>query len=209
MVAGKPIQEQFGEMLIATFADFARKDIKSAAELEADEFAHVSDPDHRRDLARVCYGARWLYKLGLALLVRDEERAAHIRAQVVDYASVVEGLLSDSVAHAIKGGHCIGAGYLYSDPDKQQYLVNWRVKDIDAQVGRRSFWWLIRIAGEFGIVQGALLTDLQYLRQDRNDVHLRQSSAVGSAGYLSQSRRAFDLMCRTIVSTKAWKKAHP
>lgn len=207
-MADKPIQEQFGEMLIGAFADFARADIKSVRDLEADEFSHVSDPDHRSNLARVHYGARWLYKLGLALLVQDEERAAHVRAQVVDYASIVEGLLSDAVAHAITAGYTVGDGYRYNDPDVQNHPINWNVKDVDAQLGKRSFWWLIRISQDFGIVQGELPKQLQYLRQDRNDVHLRQN-AVGAAAYLGQSRRAFELMCRVITSTKAWKKTHP
>jgi len=208
-VSPKPIQEQFGEMLIATFAEFARSDIRSVADLEADEFSHISSRDHRRNLAQVFYGARWIYKLGLALLVRDEERAAHVRAQIVDYASIVEGLLSDCVAHAIRHGYCVGDRYRYRDPDRRQQRINWNVQDIDAQLGKCSFWWLITIAADFGIVEGGLVDELQYLRLDRNDVHLRQHSAVGSSAYLNRSKRAFDLVCRTIAATKAWKRAHP
>ena len=79
----KPIQEQFGQQVIDAFAQFARSDLKTPDELEADEFSHVSDATLRRRLAEVFYGVRWIYKLGLALLTRDAERAAHVRAQIV------------------------------------------------------------------------------------------------------------------------------
>jgi len=98
----KPIQEQFGAQVIDVFAAFARADLKTPAQLEADEFSHVTDDSLRMALAQVLYGVRWIYKLGPALLTKDEERAAHVRAQIVDYASVCEGLLSYCVAHAIR-----------------------------------------------------------------------------------------------------------
>src|SRR5438552_1659643 len=36
------------------------------------------------------YGARWLYKLGLGLLVDGDESIAHVRTQVIDYGSICE-----------------------------------------------------------------------------------------------------------------------
>ena len=120
----KPIQEQFGEKVIEAFAEFARADLKTAAELRADDFSHVSDAALRTSLAQVLYGARWVYKLGLALLTKDEERAAHVRAQVVDYASVCEALLSDCLAHAIRRGHTIGTDYQFSDPPRRRKPIH-------------------------------------------------------------------------------------
>jgi hypothetical protein len=50
-MAGKLIQEQFGEKVIVAFAEFARADLKKSDDLEADEFSHVTDSVLRRDLA--------------------------------------------------------------------------------------------------------------------------------------------------------------
>jgi hypothetical protein len=104
-VPDKPIQEQFGQQVIDAFAKFARSDLRSPADLAANEFSHISDASLRKHLSEVFYGVRWIYKLGLALLTKDEERAAHVRAQIVDYGSVSEGLLSHCVEHAIRNGH--------------------------------------------------------------------------------------------------------
>ncbi|MFN7941594.1 MAG: hypothetical protein U0X73_08325 [Thermoanaerobaculia bacterium] len=208
-MSAKPIQEQFGEKVIEAFADFARSELKAPDQLEGDEFSHISDTGLRKDLAQVFYGARWLYKLGLALLTRDEERAAHVRAQLLDYGSLVEGLLAHCVAHAVRTKQTTGDAFKWRDPDKKQQPINWNVKDPEAQIGRQSFWWLIRVAWEFAVVPKKLREDLDWLREQRNTVHLRQRSALGQTAYLNHSKRAFELVIQTIAETKAWKATHP
>jgi hypothetical protein len=208
-VPAKPIQEQFGQQVIDAFAQFARSDLKSPDELEIDEFSHISDPTLRRRLSEVFYGVRWIYKLGLALLTRDAERAAHIRAQIVDYASVSEGLLADCLAHAIRFGYTAGTGYLFYDPDRQQRPIRWNTATPEPMLRRQSLWWMIRIAREFGIINAALDAELDWLRTQRNTVHLQERSAVGKTAFLNQSKRAFNTVMRAIRQTKTWKSAHP
>jgi hypothetical protein len=201
----RPIQEQFGERVIGAFAEFARTDLKSVAELEKDEFRHVDDASLRRALAQVFYGSRWIYKLGLALLTKDEERAAHVRAQLVDYASVAEGLLCYCVGRAIRKGHTVGTGYQYDNPDKQEKPLQWS-GDPDRVLSKRSFWWFIRVAEQFGVVDSTLEAELQWLREQRNTVHLRQRAALGQAAFLNQSKKAFTVMTRTILQTQHWRQ---
>lgn len=208
-MAQKPIQEQFGQRVIDAFADFARSDLKTPTELENDEFSHVTNTTLRRRLSEVFYGVRWIYKLGLALLTTDTERAAHVRAQIVDYASVAEGLLADCLAHAIRQGYVTGAAYTYKDPDYQRRPISWNVANPEPTLRRLSFWWFIRIARDFGILGEALADDLHWLRNQRNTVHLQERSAVGQTAFLNQSRRAFTIATQTIRRTKAWKAAHP
>jgi hypothetical protein len=204
----KPIQSQFGQMVIDAFADFARKDLKAPSDLEQDEFVHISDPPLRRALAQVLYGVRWIYKLGLALLTQDEERAAHVRAQIVDYASITEGLLSHALAHAIRKGHTIGTSHEWSYPDKQKGFIKWDTSSPESTLERQNLWWLIRIATDFGVVDRALGSDLQWLRQQRNTVHLRKRAALGRTAFLQQSKKAFGIVSRTISQTKSWKALH-
>jgi hypothetical protein len=208
-VPNKPIQEQFGQQVINAFAQFARSDLRTPEQLEAVEFSHVSDPTLRRRLAEVFYGVRWIYKLGLALLTKDAERAAHVRAQIVDYASVSEGLLADSLAHAIRNGHTTGTGYAFDDPDRQQRPITWNAANPEPMLRRRTFWWMIRIAREFGIITATLEKELDWLRTQRNTVHLQERSAVGRTAFLNQSRRAFNAVTWTISQTQKWKASHP
>ena len=101
-MSNKIIQEKFGQAIIDAMANFAKNDIKDVAALEADEFSHVADPAMKTALAETLYGARWLYKLGLALLANNQEQFAHVRAQIVDYASVAEALLADLIVQAYR-----------------------------------------------------------------------------------------------------------
>ncbi len=203
-----PIQEQFGERVIQAFTDFARADLKLPDELEAEEFAHVNDAGMRRCMAQVLYGSRWLYKLGLATLTRGEERAAHVRAQLVDYSSIVEGLLSDMIAHAIRKGHAKGTAYEWHDPDVMKRAIKWNTAAPEAALKKSSFWWLIRVARDFGIISQVLADDLDKLRRQRNDVHIRQMATLGPGAFLNQSKHAYGLVTQTLKATQKWRGAH-
>lgn len=207
-VVSNPIQEQFGERVIQAFTDFARADLKPPDELEADEFAHVGDAGMRRCMAQVLYGARWLYKLGLATLTHGEERAAHVRAQLVDYSSVIEGLLSDMIAHAIRKGHAKGTAYQWNDPDVKKRPITWTTSAPEAVLKKATFWWLIRVAREFGIVSRTLADDLNKLRGQRNDVHIRQMATLGPGAFLNQSKQAYGLVTQTLRATQRWRVNH-
>jgi len=68
---------------------------------------------------------------------------------------------------------------------------------------------MIWIARDFGIINASLEAELDWLRTQRNTVHLQERSAVGKTAFLNQSKRAFDTVTRTIRQTNAWKTAHP
>jgi hypothetical protein len=208
-MAGKQIQEQFGERVIAAFADFARGDLEQPGELETATFNHIHEPKLRKELAQVFYGARWIYKLGLALLTRNEERAAHVRAQIVDYAAIAEALMSYTVLHALKNGYEKGTSYMYSDPDKQSRPLRWKTGNPDTIIARQSLWWLVKVAAEFKIIDSRLEYELQWLREQRNTVHLRARAAMGPTAFLNQSKRAFEATTGAIVQSRAWKIGHP
>jgi len=205
----KPIQEQFGERVIQAFADFARADLDDPDALAGGSFNHIADPRLRQELSQVFYGARWIYKLGLALLTKDEERAAHVRAQIVDYASVCEALLSYCMAHAITRGHTVGTDYQWADPDTRRKRINWNPLQPDRMLAKQSLWWLVRISREFRIVTPTLEAELQWLREQRNTVHLRARASLGPTAFLNQSKRAFEATTETIRQTKVWRNTHP
>jgi len=204
-LSDKPIQATLGERLIALVADFARADVPTPDQLAASEFAYVEDRALRAALADVYYGARWLYKLGLALLVKDTERAAHVRAQLVDYASICEALLSDAIGVAIRKGRYVGDVWKYSDPDRKSRPIPWELREPAALLSKQTFWWFVRIAREFGIVGDELTGSLDWLRNQRNAVHLRQFASLGHAAYLNQSKKAYGIMMQTISETKSWR----
>ncbi len=203
----KIIQETFGEKIIAAVGDFARADLKTVTVLEADEFAHVSDARLRTTLAEAYYGTRWLYKLGLALLVKDAEQMAHVRAQVMDYGAVCEGLLSDALHHALVTTRMAGQKYLRYNFKNPKATINWRVVDKLAQLTRQSFFWHIEVAFEENIIDQNLHGRLDTMRIERNTVHMR-ARAANQRAFIGTSRYLFETTFETVRQTKAWRAAN-
>ena len=202
----KPIQEQFGQVIIDAVSQFASVDLDKPATLEVGSLSHIGDPQLRRRLAEVLYGARWIYKLGLALLVKNEEQAAHVRAQIVDYAAVCEGILLDMVDHALVSGRLTGQAYLFNDPDKHQRPITWVTGKHKPKLEHMPLYWFITVAEEERIITPSCATKLQALRNQRNNVHVRQGALVA---YLNRSKEAFDTVNKTVNDTKRWRAANP
>lgn len=207
-MTSKIIQEQFGQEIIDAMARFAKRDIKDVATLIADEFSHVANTDLQRALAETLYGTRWLYKLGLALLANNHEQFAHVRAQIIDYASVAEALLADLIAQAHRKGKLAGAQW------KKKFTrggtaLTWNSADPDATVAGTTFEWRIKVAHESGIIDSNLSRKLNGIRTRRNTVHLTAKVMAGVNYYAGLAKRSHEAMLETIQQTKAWVHANP
>lgn len=202
----KMIQEQFGETIISAVSTFAKSDLPSIENLVATCFEHVSDKTLQQTLAETFYGARWIYKLGLALLVKDAEQMAHVRTQVVDYGAVCEGLLSDALLHALETNRMRGQKYKYADPNNYQRPINWNIQDRLQRLSRQSFFWHIEVSGEARIVNKKLIDALHTMRNERNSIHMR---ARTHRAFVGTSKFLFATVLETIKQTKAWRRANP
>jgi len=207
-VTGKKIQEQFGQEIIDAMARFAKKDIRSAADLETNEFSHVSNPDMRRALSETLYGARWLYKLGLALLANNQEQFAHVRAQIIDYASICEALLADMIVQAKQKQLLAGTQYAFYDMRKTRRM-NWNNADPLQSVHGTTFEWRVTVAAESGIISQSLAARLHQIRTRRNTVHLTLKVMMGVTYYAGLAKRTHEAMHDLIRQTSAWAAAHP
>jgi hypothetical protein len=201
----KPIQEQYGDAMLTALHAFCEADLDPVDQLEASHFSHVDESGLRRALAETMYGARWIYKLGLALLVRDDKQLAHVRAQVIDYGSVCEGLLSSMIHHALQGGHTAGEKHKFSNTAKLTNPIKWSTGNKLPQLKNRSFHWLIEVAEDEKIVLPANAKRLHELRKNRNVVHVR---ARTYKAYLGTSKKFYRVLSDTLDQTKAWKSLH-
>ena len=202
----KIVQENFGDAIISAVEAFAKNDLQTVDQIENAQFSHVGDPQLRRALAETFYGARWIYKLGLALLVKNEEQMAHVRAQILDYGAVCEGLLSDCILHALNGGHMNGTKYQYRDTVNLNNGINWNVQDKLRQLTKQSFHWHIEVAQEELIISAAAAARLHGMRRERNTIHLRERTY---RAFIGTSKTLFGTANEVITATKAWKQAHP
>lgn len=205
------IQEQFGQASINAFVEFCRADIRSVAELEAVEFSHVADPALRGYVAQTFYGARWLYKLGLGMLVQGDEAIAHVRTQVIDYGSICEALLSDCLLHGIQHNAMTGTKHLTKDcrPINPRNVIGWVPATAQAKMKDRTFWWLIEVAGDEHVLTPAQKGAVTKLRKLRNTVHITELATTQAQYYRTLAKLSLRTVLDTNVATRAYKVAHP
>lgn len=198
----KSIQEQFGQELIDSIARFAKKDIKTAEQLEHNEFKHVVDQELRQALAETLYGARWLYKLGLASLANGNEQSAHVRVQVIDYASICEALLADMIEQGYANQRLLGEQCNYFDTRKRNKM-RWSIPP-KASIHSTTFEWRIIVAHDSKIIDSSLANELHRIRDQRNTVHLTLKIREGVAYYVGMAKRAHKAMHQLIVQSQKW-----
>jgi hypothetical protein len=204
-MADKPIQEHFGDTIICAIRQFASADVETVPQLEAQLLRHIEDANDRRVLAETRYGARWVYKLGLALLVRNEEQLAHVRAQVIDYAAVSEGLLRSMIEHALSRDIMRGQKHKYSNISKSKCPIDWS-NGISRGLKGRNFFWYIGVSEEEGVIDSPLAKRLHDLRLERNTVHLKSRTYKA---FIGTSKSAYGVLLDTVSQTQAWKHANP
>lgn len=208
MKAKTNIQEEFGRAVVDSIVGFARQDIPQVADFEAESFSHVKNQAVRGALARTMYGARWLYKLGLALVVSGDESIAHVRVQVIDYGSICETLLKEMVGQGVKGQYLSGVVWKTSGLVGNGDALPWVTK-FDRVLRYRGFAWLVAVAREERMVDADLGARLDSLRRYRNTVHLTEL-ASSKIGYVrSLAKDALETTLMTIRSTKNWAAVHP
>ena len=114
------------------------------------------------------------------------------------------------MSHAVKGNHTTGQGWLHDDPpvNQRRSRTQLTAANVDSQIRRRSFYWLISVAEEEGFVTPPTAAHLQQLRKDRNSVHLLEHAAHGQRYYLQKGRAAKETLNETIDDTKVWRATH-
>jgi hypothetical protein len=204
----KAVQLALGQAMVHAFQAFALKKIESVEKLETTQFAHVRDAGLRKRLAETLHGARWLYKLGLVTLATNEQRAAHVRAQLIDYGAICEAILLDAIAHGIIKKRLIGIAWRTNVNNKP---IAWSEDEtkIWHHLRRKPFEWLINVAKDEKIVAELFAVRLHWLRQCRNDVHIAKMATVSERTGLGESRKAFGIMNRCVRNATTWISANP
>ncbi|MFN3703021.1 hypothetical protein [Thermomonas sp.] len=204
MVAEKAVPEHFGKAMINAVSGFARTGIADAEKLDTKWFEHIKDDNVRSAICDTFHGARWIYKVGLALLVEDKEQFAHVRAQVIDYGSICETMLSEMISHGLQKNKFKGRQFEHKFPSGNAKIQWSRFGDLSAAVRGQKFWWHIAVAKEEKIINSVLVTELEALRKVRNTVHLTEKINSNTTYHLGMSARALETLHKTINQTKAW-----
>lgn len=207
---GQVVQVGLGQAVITAISDFALADVPAVEDLEKTTFKYVRDKELRRRVAETFFGARWLYKLGLVTLATGTCRAAHVRAQVIDYAAICEAVLVDALTHAVHRRHLAKKMWLLDRRGKTASAWPTTLDKIGVVLRRgRDFRWMIDVAVEEGIVGTGLGPDVHWLRERRNKVHIAEMVAMAEKTYLNTSLKAYNVMMQCTERVGHWMSLHP
>ena len=198
------VQTELGDAMIRAIKAFALKDIESVEDLRNGIFSHIDNLNLKNEIAERMYGARWIYKMGLVVLAENQELQAHIRAQVMEYGSVCEGLLKDAISYGLSHNALHGTQKDFFDKKKIK-PITWSVNR-ESGVAKQNLSWLLLVATEEAIINQDLSKNLNKLRYARNKVHPLNP---GPVPYLTSCKLFFESIRSTCEAIKIWKAANP
>ena len=200
-----PIQQHLGQRVVEAVREFILNELETKDEFETKNFSHIDDAKTRSALAQTMFGARWLCKTGLVLLAANEERSAHIRAQIIDYASICECVLGDMIIHGQTRGSLQGTTKDFEDYYKKR-AINWAaIANIRNKVEAAQFWWRIEVAAESGMLTPKTAQAIRVLKKARNTVHIHRGLGHGAKYFLNDAVFAFEHTLAVLKQTAAWK----
>lgn len=204
-MAVRPIQEQFGDRVIETFADFARADLASVAELEKNEFPHVTNPGFRGGCRRssMAPGGSTNSALLCSPAMKSERLTFEGRLWITPRSSKVSSLTASLMWWRR------GTRRAFDTNGPTRTRSNDCCAGIPETLRSRSTtshsggWCGSRMSSRSS--DAGLESELQWLRDQRNTIHLRQRSSLGKTAFLNQSKRAFVPAMARVRQTKGWK----
>ena len=147
--------------------------------------------------------------MGLIALVENQELQAHLRAKVMEYGTVCEGLLKDIISYGSTHGHLTGKQHEY---EKKYNPKNLKAQKIDwtsnkwQTVEKQTFYWLLLVALDEKIISQTVYNSLDKIRLARNQVHPMNS---GQKPTLKSCEKFYIAIEKTCELIKEWKKTHP
>lgn len=170
-----------------------------------DEFDFIEDIELRKRLAQEFYVARYIYKLGEALLVDGDRLHAHVKFQIVQYASIYEAI----IVHLLWGKfseHSVLAEIQYHETFKNagKFPEDINVSNTDGEeiflcVKRQEktnpfsikFDDKVNAAVKIGFVESSIGEEVKEFYRLRNAIHL-ETAVKKSINYeLEQSQLAY------------------
>ena len=169
------------------------------------------------------YSARHIYKLGEALKVSGTMLHAHVKFQIIQYASIYEAVIayllwgmfsnSDAVSkieyhEAYKKAESWPSSLNVANKDGEEIFLCTRRKERTSQVSIK-FESKIKAAVEIGFLQPDLAEDIQEFFRLRNAIHLNTAVEREISYEIQQSELAYRRMRPFIDGVKEFLGTNP
>jgi hypothetical protein len=187
--------------------NYCKRDLPDNFEWYRDEFDFVADNDLQEELAKAFYSSRYIYKLMEGLAISGNELHAHLKFQIMQYASIYEAVINYLLLNRYKEHTSVQTIQLHkayrpiaalASPTKLTYEGNETFiclhKDAKTPWTSISFQDKVNAASDIGLIDEQLGEEIKEFYRLRNSVHIEAAAKRGIDYEVKEAKLAYRRM---------------
>jgi len=187
--------------------NYCKRDLPNDFEWYRNEFDFVLENDLREELAKAFYSSRYIYKLMEGLAIVGNELHAHLKFQIMQYASIYEAVINYLLLTRYKEHASVQAIQIHkayrpitalAAPAKLTYEENDTFiclrKDAKTPWTSISFSDKVNAASDIGLIDEQLGEEIKDFYRLRNAVHIEAAAKRGIDYEVGEAKLAYRRM---------------
>lgn len=187
--------------------NYCKRDLPNDFEWYRNEFDFVTDNDLQEELAKAFYSSRYIYKLMEGLAISGNELHAHLKFQIMQYASIYEAVINYLLLNRYKEHASVQAIQLHKSyrpiaalaaPTKLTYEGNdtfiCLYKDAKTPWTSIPFQDKVNAASDIGLIDEQLGEEIKEFYRLRNAVHIETAARRGINYEVEEAKLAYRRM---------------
>ena len=187
--------------------NYCKRDLPNDFEWYRNEFDFVTDNDLQEELAKAFYSSRYIYKLMEGLAISGNELHAHLKFQIMQYASIYEAVINYLLLNRYKEHASVQALQLHKSyrpiaahaaPTKLTYEGNdtfiCLYKDAKTPWTSIPFQDKVNAASDIGLIDEQLGEEIKEFYRLRNAVHIETAARRGINYEVEEAKLAYRRM---------------
>jgi len=187
--------------------NYCKRDLPDDFEWYRGEFDFVADNDLQEELAKAFYSSRYIYKLMEGLAISGNELHAHLKFQIMQYASIYEAVINYLLLNRYKDHTSVQAIQLHkayrpiaalAAPTKLTYEGNETFiclyKDAKTPWTSIPFQDKVNAASDIGLIDEQLGEEIKEFYRLRNAVHIEAAAKRGIDYEVEEAKLAYRRM---------------
>ena len=187
--------------------NYCKRDLPDNFEWYRNEFDFVADNDLQEELAKAFYSSRYIYKLMEGLAISGNELHAHLKFQIMQYASIYEAVINYLLLNRYKEHASVQAIQIHkaycpisalAAPTRLTYEGNdaFICLHKDAKTPWRSIQFQDKVdaASNIGLIEKQLGKEIKEFYRLRNAVHIEAAAKRGIEYEVEEAKLAYRRM---------------
>jgi hypothetical protein len=202
--------------IIGELTTYIDRDLPQGLIWYIEQFSFIEDRKLKEYLANEFYTARYIYKLMEALNVKARDLNAHVKFQIIQYASIFESVICYLLWNKYKDHEAVQKIQYHLEyhpvqalskksriffDDEEVYICRLK-KDVKTPEYSIKFDDKVNAAVEIGFLKSDLAEDIKQIYKLRNNVHTSKAAKAQFTFELEQSKKAYLRMEPFIIGIK-------